>query len=103
MKTLVCAEARGRVRKCSILPVSIAVSALTSFGRTDATSAILTAVSMLPKRWVLEAEQEMNANNLEHDLVVEDELKELGDSPEELADMDLFHELVLHFEPYAHP
>lgn len=34
MRSLVDPEARGRVRRASLLPVSVAASALTEFGRT---------------------------------------------------------------------
>ena len=38
MHPLVAVEARNRVRKVSVVPVTVAVSALTEFGRSDATS-----------------------------------------------------------------
>ena len=40
MKQLVDAEARGRVRRASLVPLTVAVAALTEFGRTDATTAL---------------------------------------------------------------
>jgi len=43
MRPLVDVESRNRLRKVSVVPLTIAVSALTEFGRTDCTSAILRA------------------------------------------------------------
>ena len=48
-------ESRMKVRKCSIVPLTPACSALSELGRTDATTAILKALKKLPKRWQLEA------------------------------------------------
>ena len=53
MKRLVDAEAKGRVRKASLVPVTVCCAALTEFGRTDATSALLKAMNKLPKKWQL--------------------------------------------------
>ena len=53
MKKLVDVEARGRVRKASIVPITITVSALTEFGRCDATSVStcpLPLPSLIPDR-----------------------------------------------------
>ena len=43
MRPLVEAEARNRIRKVSLVPITVAVSALTEFGRNDATSVSVTA------------------------------------------------------------
>ena len=43
MRPLVDIESRNRIRKVTVVPLTIAVSAITEFGRTDATSAILRA------------------------------------------------------------
>ena len=59
MKSLVEPEARARVRKASIVPLSIVCAALTEYGRCDATSSLLTAMKKLPKKWRMEAEMEM--------------------------------------------
>jgi hypothetical protein len=45
MRPLLDPETRNKVRKCSVLPLTPCVSALTEFGRCDATSAILVAVN----------------------------------------------------------
>ena len=42
MRPLVEAEARNRIRKVSLVPITVAVSALTEFGRNDATSVSVT-------------------------------------------------------------
>ena len=105
---LVDAEAKGRVRKVGLVPVSAAIAALTSFGRTEATTAILNALKSLPKRWAIEIQQEVNRQNDEHNSDLDEELKELDKNPESIADvelesmeMDLITELILDFEPYA--
>ena len=44
MRQLVEPEARSSVRKASLLPISVAIAALTEFGRQDGTAAILKAM-----------------------------------------------------------
>ena len=94
-------ESRKKVRKASLIPLTIATSALTEMGRQQSTTAILTALNKLPKVWRLQAESEMNAENLEVDLVLEDELKEALEECDEHAELSFLHELVADFEPYA--
>ena len=53
-------ESRMKVRKCSLVPLTITTSALAELGRSDATTAILKALNKLPKKWQLEIEQEEN-------------------------------------------
>ena len=55
MRPLVDVESRSRVRKASLCPLPVAISALTEFGRCDATTALLTAFNKMPKRWRMEA------------------------------------------------
>lgn len=88
MRMLVDAEAKGRVRKVGLVPVSAAIAALTSFGRTDATTAILNALKSLPKRWAIEIQQEVNELNDEYNSDLEVELKQLDKNPESIADME---------------
>ena len=66
------------------------------YGRCDATSALLTAIGQLPKRWKLEAERELNeeAYGPHYDPRVDDDLDQLDEAPEELADLDLATELL---------
>ena len=45
MRPMVEPEDRNRIRKVSVLPITVAASALTEFGRCDATSALLTAMN----------------------------------------------------------
>ena len=45
MKPLLPPESRNRIRKASVCPVTVVASALTEFGRNDATSAILTSLN----------------------------------------------------------
>ena len=45
MRPMVGPEDRNRIRKVSVLPITVAASALTEFGRCDATSALLTAMN----------------------------------------------------------
>ena len=47
MRPLVEPEARNKIRKASLVPITIAVSALTEFGRNDATS-VGAACSLAP-------------------------------------------------------
>jgi hypothetical protein len=108
---LVDAEAKGRVRKVGLVPVSAAIAALTSFGRTDATTAILNALKSLPKRWAIEIQKEVNELNDEYNSDLEVELKQLDKNPESIADMedegmekeeiDLATELLLTPLPHA--
>ena len=57
-------EKRGRVRQCSLVPVAAAVSALTAFGHTPETSAVLRAFKSLPRAWKLvEQKEEHDRNN----------------------------------------
>lgn len=99
MRLLVDVEARARVRKASICPLTILVAALTEYGRCDATTSILTACNKLPKRWAQELESEANARADEVDLVLEEALHESEDC-EEHADVDLTHELLMTVLPY---
>ena len=98
MRPLVDVESRSRVRKASIVPLTVLCAALSEFGRCDATTAILTAVNKMPKQWRLELEAEVNASRDEVDLVLQEELE--SEECDELAEMDLAHELVLCALPY---
>jgi hypothetical protein len=54
MRPLLDIEARSRCRKASLVPLTVLCSALTEYGRCDATTAILTAVNKMPKKWRME-------------------------------------------------
>ena len=111
MRMLVDAEAKGRVRKVALVPLSAAIAALTSFGRTEATTAILKAMKSLPKRWAIEIQQEVNEQNDEYNSDLDVELRQLDKNPESIADMedesmekeeiDLATELLLTPLPHA--
>ena len=49
MKPMLPPESRNRIRKASVCPVTVVASALTEFGRNDATSAILTSLNKVKK------------------------------------------------------
>ena len=100
MKQLVDLEARGRVRRASMLPLSVVCAALTEFGRCDATSAILTAVHKMPRRWHLEAQAEEDRARREEDLCLTAELEALDEACDEMADVDLAFEMLTAPLPY---
>lgn len=100
MKELVDLEARGRVRRASMLPLSVVCAALTEFGRCDATSAILTAVHKMPRRWQLEAQAEEDRARREEDLCLTAELEALDEACDEMADVDLAFEMLTAPLPY---
>ena len=52
MRPMVGLEDRNRLRKVSVLPITVAASALTEFGRCDATSALLTAMNKVRQHCV---------------------------------------------------
>ena len=96
MKTLVDPESRGRIRKASVVPITPCCSALSEFGRNDATTAMMRALNKLPKKWQLEIEQEANRANLETDLVLDAQLEEMdAEGCDEHAEMTILHELIV--------
>jgi hypothetical protein len=78
-------EARNRVKRCSLMPVSVVAAACSAYGRCAATVALMKALHQLPRAWGLAEEQDANHRNLEHDLLVEDELQELEEEGVHLA------------------
>ena len=101
MRGLVDLEARGRVRRASLLPLNVAVAAVTELGRSDASSALLTALHKMPRKWQLEAQAEEDRGNLQVDLVAQAELEALEEQCDELADVDLAVELLTTPPPHA--
>ena len=69
-------EARRRVKRCSLVPVSVVVAACTAYGRCASTVALMKALKQLPRLWQLQLEQEQSRARLEVDLVLDDELAE---------------------------
>ena len=59
-------------KRCSIVPVSVAVAALSAYGRCEQTVSLLQSVGELPRLWALSLEQEQNRARLEEDLVLND-------------------------------
>ena len=95
MKTLVDPESRGRIRKASVVPITPCCSALSEFGRNDATTAMMRALNKLPKKWQLEIEQEANRASLEVDLVLDAQLEEMdAEGCDEHAEVTIVHELI---------
>ena len=78
-------EARSRIKRCSIVPVSIVVAACNGYGRCVQTVALLTSLHQLPRVWELALEQEANHMRLEHDYALEQELEELEEEGVHLA------------------
>ena len=94
MRQLVDLEARSRVRRASLVPINIACAALTEWGRSEATSAILTALHKMPRKWQLENEQDEDRANHRVDLCTTMELEALEEQADEQADVDLALELL---------
>ena len=67
-------EARNRIKRCSLVPVSVAVAACAAHGRCAPTVALLRALRQLPRVWELQLEQEQLRARLEVDLALEDEV-----------------------------
>ena len=78
-------EARNRVKRCSLVPVSVVVAAAGAHGRCAETVSLLTALHRLPRAWKLAVEQEANHARLEHDLLIEEELQEMEEEGVHLA------------------
>ena len=73
-------------KRCSIVPVSIVVAALTAYGRCEQSVALLRAMDQLPRVWALTLEQEQNRARLEEDLVLNDEIADAEEhAPSHLA------------------
>lgn len=88
-------QARRRVRQCSMIPLSVCVSALTTHGRNDGTVAVLKQIKALPRLWQMEIEQEKNHDEGVHDMTLHEEIQEEAD--ETLENYDLAHELVIEY------
>jgi hypothetical protein len=126
MRPLVDSESRNRIRKVSVCPLTVVASALNEFGRTDATTALLTALNkvlhppaaaeqrpaiesvlasrggaQLPKKWRLEIEKEANDDAGDIDYVLNEELEQFQEECDEHAEITIAHELLCDFEPFA--
>jgi hypothetical protein len=69
-------EARNRVKRCSLVPVSVVVAACAAHGRCAQTVALMRALQQLPRVWELQIEQERLRERHEADLLLNDELAE---------------------------
>ena len=78
-------EARNKVKRCSLVPVSIVVAACAARGRRPQTVALLTSLQQVPRVWQLKMEQEQNRARLEVDLVLDEELQEMEEEGVHLA------------------
>jgi hypothetical protein len=78
-------EARNRIKRCSIVPLSIVVAACSAYGRCPSTVALLKTLEQMPRVWELALEQEANHSRLEHDLCIEQELEEMDEEGVHLA------------------
>eukprot|EP00966_Prymnesium_polylepis_P306529 7083167-Prymnesium_polylepis.4 len=70
-------EGRARVKRASLIPLSIAVAAVQAHGRTPSTSALLKGLGETPLLWSKWEEQEANRKEYECDLVLDDEIREM--------------------------
>ena len=70
-------EARNRVKRCSVVPVSVVVAACAAYGRCAPTVALMKALEQLPRVWQLQMEQEQNRARHEADILLDDELAEI--------------------------
>ena len=79
----------GRIRHCTILPIAAAATIVRNFGRSGAAIAWLRAFNQpVPQAWELREEQEANEAAGEDDLVLNDQLDELGFEAEDLSFAD---------------
>ena len=78
-------ESRKRVKRCSLVPVSVVVAACQGYGRCRETISLLTSLHQLPRVWELAMEQDANHARLEHDYALEEELEELEEEGVHLA------------------
>jgi hypothetical protein len=70
-------EGRARVKRASLIPLSIAVASIQAHGRTPSTIALLKALGETPLLWSKLEEQEANRKEYEIDLVLDDEIREM--------------------------
>ena len=81
------------------LPSHAPTRARRRFGRNDATTALLTSIKRMPRRWQLEIEKEELDKANEVCFLLEEELE--SEDIDELADFDFATELLLTELPYA--
>ena len=74
----------GRIRSCTLLPLATAAAIARTFGRSDASTAFLRAFNQpVPQSWELQEQQEEHDARGEVDLLLNEQLQELGFEAEE--------------------
>ena len=85
-------SSKNKIRKCTLLPMATAEQVARDFGRSPASTGFLTAFGQqVPRMWQLQAQQEQHSANNERDLLVDEELEDLG---LEVEDIDFREELT---------
>ena len=80
-------EARGRVRRATLIPLPVCATLCRAFGRSPQAAAWLEAFSQpVPAVWQLQAEAEDNASDGAVDYVLNEQLAELEEAEVRLAD-----------------
>ena len=80
-------EARGRVRRATLIPLPVCATLCRAFGRSPQAAAWLEAFSQpMPAVWQLQAEAEDNASDGAVDYVLNEQLAELEEAEVRLAD-----------------
>jgi len=80
-------EARGRVRRATLIPLPVCATLCRAFGRSPQAAAWLEAFSQpMPAVWQLQAEAEANASDGAVDYVLNEQLAELEEAEVRLAD-----------------
>ena len=82
-------EARARVKRASLVPVSVAVAAVQAYGRCMASTCLLKALGEQPRLWAMKDEQDVHRQNYERDFLLDERIGEL----EAEADVHLAVEL----------
>jgi len=86
----------GRIRHCTILPIAAAATIVRNFGRSGAAIAWLRAFNQpVPQAWELREEQEANEAASEVDLLLNDQLDELGFEAEDMSFADELKQMAV--------
>ena len=86
----------GRIRNCTILPIAAAATIVRTFGRSGAAMAWLRAFNQpIPQAWELREEQEANDAAGEVDLLLNDQLDELGFEAEDMSFADELKQMAV--------
>ena len=86
----------GRIRNCTILPIAAAATIVRTFCRSGAAMAWLRAFNQpIPQAWELREEQEENDAAGEVDLLLNDQLDELGFEAEDMSFADELKQMAV--------